>query len=138
MTKSNINPPEEDDDDDKEQDISDDPILNAINTELNSVGKRNDNKLILALLILVVLTQLYKLSAIKSSWLDIIFGLAIVAVIGRCFLGSIRENKQVAAKYGLICSACGYKPKAHMLLSAARTQRCSKCKNPLIVNSESK
>ncbi|OYY95353.1 MAG: hypothetical protein B7Y41_02300 [Hydrogenophilales bacterium 28-61-23] len=114
-------------DDDEEGDISDDPFLSAVNTDLESVNKRNDNKLLGILLSLVPLAFLYEHSGISSIWLNAVFiGLVVGSIVYTIFR-VVRQKQKVAAKYGLVCHVCGYKPKAHMVLSAAMTQRCAKC-----------
>jgi len=114
-------------DDDEEGDISDDPFLSAVNTDLESVNKRNDNKLLVILLLLVPLAFLYEHSGISSIWLNAVFiGLVVGSIVYTIFR-VVRQKQKVAAKYGLVCHVCGYKPKAHMVLSAAMTQRCAKC-----------
>jgi hypothetical protein len=42
-------PPPDDDDDDRERDVSEDPYLSAVLGDLESVGRRNDYKLGLAI-----------------------------------------------------------------------------------------
>ena len=113
--------------DDEEGDISDDPFLEAIHTDLKSVNKRNDKRLLVILLLLVPLAFLYERSGFKNIWLDVVFAGLVVGSIVDTFFRVIRQKQKVAAKYGLVCRACGYKPKAHMVLSAAMTQRCAKC-----------
>jgi hypothetical protein len=114
-------------DDDEEGDISDDPFLSAVNIDLESVNKRNDNKLLVILLLLLPLSFLYEHSGITSIWLNVVFiGLVVGSIVYTIFM-VVRQKQMVAAKYGLVCHVCGYKPKAHMVLSAAMTQRCAKC-----------
>jgi formate dehydrogenase maturation protein FdhE len=114
-------------DDDEEGDISDDPFLSAANADLESVNKRNDNKLLVILLLLVPLVFLYEHSGITSIWLNAALIGLVVGSIAFTIFRVVRQKQKVAAKYGLVCPVCGYKPKAHMVLSTAMTLRCSKC-----------
>ena len=114
-------------DDDEEGDISDDPFLSAVNFDLELVNKRNDNKLLVILLLLVPLAFFYEHSGITGIWLNAIFVGLLIGTIVYTMFRVVRQKQEVAAKYGLVCHACGYKPKAHMILSAAMTQRCAKC-----------
>ena len=113
--------------DDEEGDISDDPFLTAVNTDLESVNKRNDNRLLVILLLLVPLAILYERSGITSIWLNAVGVGLVVGSIAYTIFRVVRQKQNVAAKYGLVCPVCGYKPKAHMVLSTAMTLRCLKC-----------
>ena len=114
-------------DDDEDGDISDDPFLSAVNADLESVNKRNDNKLLVILLLLVPLVFLYEHSGITSIWLNAALIGLVIGSIAYTVFRVVRQKQKVAAKYGLVCPVCGYKPKAHMVLSTAMTLRCSKC-----------
>jgi hypothetical protein len=114
-------------DDDEEGDISDDPRLSAIDTELESVSKRNDNQLLATLLLLVPMAMLYERSDLKSIWLDAAFLGLLFGAVAYTIFRVVRQKQEVAARHGLVCRVCGGKPGAHMVLSAAMTQHCAKC-----------
>jgi hypothetical protein len=114
-------------DDDEEGDISDDSFLSAVHADLESVNEWNDNRLLVILLLLVPLAILYKRSGITSFWLNAVFvGLVFGSIVYTIFR-VVRQKQKVAARYGLVCHVCGYKPRAHMILSAATTRRCAQC-----------
>ncbi|MBL8476537.1 MAG: hypothetical protein JNK71_10770 [Methyloversatilis sp.] len=108
-------------------DISDDPRLSAIDRDLASVSKRNDNLLLVILLLLVPLAFVYERSGFKGVWLDAAFLGLLFGAIGYLIFRVVRQKQRVAARYGLVCRACGEKPGAHMVLSAAMTQHCARC-----------
>ncbi len=111
---------------DEESDISEDPFLNGVNADIESVDKKNDNKLLVGLLLFVPLAITYEQFVGKSVWFMIIGVVVIVALIAFTIFKCVVDKQKVAAKYGLVCPACGYKPRAHMGLSAAQTLRCAK------------
>lgn len=123
LAMRNNNRPE----DDEERNVSDDPYLNAVNTDLESIDKRNDNKLLVVLLVLVPLTFLYERYVTTDVWMTGILVGLVVGSIGYTIFRVVRQKQKVAENYGLVCLVCGYKPKAHMVLSAAMTQHCAKC-----------
>ena len=113
--------------DDEEGHISDDPFLSAVNADLESVNKHNDNKLLVILLLLIPLAFIYERSGVKNAWLDAGgIGLIVGSIVHTIYTVAA-QKKKIAAKYGLVCHVCGYKPKANMVLSAAMTQHCTKC-----------
>ncbi|MBP6096009.1 MAG: hypothetical protein KBF58_08710 [Methyloversatilis sp.] len=114
-------------DDDEEGDISDDPVLSAIDTDLESVSRRNDNQLLAILVLLVPMAVLYERSDLKSIWLDAAFLGLLFGAVGFTIFRVVRQKQKVAAKYGLACRVCGGKPRAHMVLSAAMTRHCARC-----------
>ncbi|MFH1813998.1 MAG: hypothetical protein ABIF28_07485 [Pseudomonadota bacterium] len=122
-TMPNNDPP----DAEQDEDISDDPRLSAIDRDLASVSKRNDNQLLVILLVLVPLAFLYERSGFKGVWLDAAFLGLLFGVIGYMIFRVARQKQRVAARFGLVCRVCGEKPKAHMVLSAAMTQHCARC-----------
>jgi len=124
-------PPPPDDDDYRERDISEDPFLATVDADLNSVNRRNDYKLGIAIAVLLAAAYLYDRSGLKRPWIDAVGVVALVGVIGLTIFRTVREKKQVAVKYGLRCRVCGHSPGPHMVMSAAMIERCAKCGNRL-------
>lgn len=117
--------------DEEEGDISDSPLLSAINADLVAANRRGDRLLLAVLVLLAALSYLYKRSGGASVWLNtMLIGLVIGSIVYTVWQ-ALRQSRQVASKYGLVCETCGYVPKAHMILSAASTLRCAKCKASL-------
>jgi formate dehydrogenase maturation protein FdhE len=111
-----------------------DALVKAVRTDLESVNKRTDNKLLVALGVLVSLVFLYDRSEFKSVWLDYLLIAGILGAIVYTIYSVIRQKKMVAVKYGLVCPVCGHTPKANMVLLAAELQLCRKCGGRLNVN----
>jgi hypothetical protein len=116
---------------DDEGDISDNPFLSAINADLVAANQRGDRLLLIVLVLLAALAYLYKRSGGASIWLNALLAALVIGSIVYTFWRAQRQSHQVAAKYGLVCKACGHAPKAHMILSTATTLRCAKCKASL-------
>lgn len=108
---------------DQESDINDDPLLSAISKDLETVGNVNDNKLLIGLFVLLGITYLIDHSGIAKFWLNIWVFVTIPSIIGYTIFKVVRQKQDVAAKYGLVCHACNYKPKVNMLLSVAITKK---------------
>lgn len=121
-TKNNPTPS-----DDEEGDLADDPLLSAINDDLEQANKQTDNRLLVALGAVVVTLFLAEHYFGKNLWLEWCAAAATIAAIALTVYSAIHRKTDVAAKYGLICPACKHKPSPHMILSAARVRRCSKC-----------
>jgi|SRR5262245_12403381 len=122
---------EEPNPDDREADIADDPLLNAISGELHAINERSDMKLLIALALNVAVVMLFARLQIKSMWLDLVEAAVVVTILGGTIYSVVRQKQRVAARHGLVCSMCGYRPGVSMILSAATTQRCRKCGSPL-------
>jgi hypothetical protein len=119
--------------DDRETDIADDPVLRVIQGELHAINKRSDVKLLFALAINLIVVALFGQLNVKNVWLDVLEAVVVIAIIGGTIYSVMRQKQRVAVRHGLICSVCGYRPTVFMILSAATTQRCHKCKSPLPV-----
>jgi hypothetical protein len=117
--------------DDKETDIADDPLVNAISGELHAINKRSDMKLLIALALNLAVVVLFARLHIKSMWLDLLEAAIVVTILGGTIYSVVRQKQSAAARHGLVCSVCGYRPGVVMILSAATTQRCRKCGSPL-------
>jgi len=112
-----------------------DPLLSAIQGELHAINKRSDMKLLFALALALNLIAIWLFGRlnIKSAWLDVLEAVVVFAIIGGTIYSVVRQKRSVAARHGLICSVCGYQPSVFMILSAATTQHCQKCKSRLSV-----
>jgi len=119
------------DDEDEDEDIADDPVLSAINADLERANSQTDNRLLLFLAAIALVFFLGERLIGKNSWLEGLAASAIVAAIAYTIFSAVRRKGDVAAKYGLICPVCKHKPSAQMVLAAAMTRRCRKCGAPL-------
>jgi hypothetical protein len=124
---------EEPNPDDRETDIADDPRLDAISGELHAIIKRSDMKLLIALALNLAVVVLFARLQIKSMWLDLSEVAVTIGILGGTIYSIVRQKQSVAARHGLVCSVCGYRPGVSMILSAATTRRCRKCRSSLSV-----
>jgi hypothetical protein len=123
---------------DREFDIHDVPLLRVIDSELHAINKRTDMKLIvvlaLSLAVVVVLTRLH----IKSMWLDVVEAVVVVMILGGTIFSVVLQKRRVAVRHGLVGTTCGYGPGPSMIMSAATTQRCRKCRARLPIATRGK
>jgi hypothetical protein len=105
-----------------------------VRADLESVNKRTDNKLLVALGVLVSLVFLNDRAEFKSVWLDYLLIVGILGAIAYTIYSAIRQKKLVAVKYGLVCPACDHTPTVNTVLLAAELQLCRKCGKSLDVN----
>ena len=117
--------------DDEDGDIADNPLLSAINADLERANSQTDNRLLLALAVIISVLFLSEYFLGKNFWLESFAAAAVIGVIAFTLYSAVRRKAAVAAKYGLICPVCKYRPSAQMILSAAMTRRCRKCGAPL-------
>jgi hypothetical protein len=116
--------------DDEERDIADDPILSALDAELNGVSKRTDNTLLVVVLgiglPLMLAFHVYTTGLIRT--LGVILSVVVmICVIPFTMLRTVRLRRQVAIRYGLKCRSCGHNPGGMYALSTATVGRCRKC-----------
>ena len=116
---------------DEDSDLSDDPVLLALNKELESVLSFTDNRLIIFLGVLVAVTYLLEYLQAPSVvfFLGVVF--CIIGGLGYTIFSVLKGKQRVAARYGLVCRACGHRPKTSQIMLAAQTQQCAACGNML-------
>lgn len=118
---------------DRETDVSDDPLLKTISSELNAINKRTDMKLLIAIALNLAVVVLFAHLQVQSMWLDLLEAAIVVTIIGGTIYSVVRQKQQVAIRHGLVCRVCGYRPWVQMIMSTATTQRCHKCRSSLPV-----
>jgi hypothetical protein len=118
---------------DKEGDIADDPLVYAVHLELQSINKRSDNRLLIALAISGALVWLVAQWKMKNVWIDVLEIAVIMAIVLGTIYSAIRQKQIMAVRHGLVCSHCGNRPWVAAILSAATTRHCAKCGAPLNV-----
>ena len=119
--------------DDEDGDLADDPLLRRINRKLESIDERGDLRLGLVLVPAAIAAVALQMMNIKSVWLDMLEVAVVIGAIGGTIFSAVRQKRRVAVRHGLVCQACGYRPPVFRILSAAMTERCSKCNAPLRV-----
>jgi hypothetical protein len=119
--------------DDEEGDIADDPLVYAIYLELQSINKRSDKMLLVALVISCGLVLLIAQWKIQNVWIEALEATVVLAIVIGTIYSVVRQKQNIAIKHGLVCSNCGNRPRVQTIISAATTKRCSKCGLPLNV-----
>jgi hypothetical protein len=116
---------------DEEADFCDEPVLSALNKELDSVLRTTDNRLIIFLAVLFAAA--YSLEQLHFSSDVLFWGMAFCIGCGvGCTILSVRNGKQkIAEKYGLVCQVCGHRPKPNEIMLTAQVQQCRACGNSL-------
>ena len=118
---------------DRETDIVDDPLLRAISGELHAINKRSDTKLLIAIGLNLAVVAMFAQFHIESIWLDLLEAALVATILGGTIYSVVRKKQSVAARHGLVCQVCGYRPGVSMILSTATTRRCRKCGSSLPV-----
>ena len=117
--------------DDSELDISDDPVLSALNKDLESVLSFTDNGLIVFLVVVFAIAYFLEYLKVPSVALFTIVVICIFGGIGYTVYSVVRGKQRVAARYGLICDACGHRPRVGQIMLVAQTELCPVCGNKL-------
>ena len=99
----------------------------AIYLELQSINKRSDNMLLVALVISCGLVLLIAQWKIQNVWIEALEATVILAIVIGTIYSVVRQKRNIAIKHGLVCSNCGNRPRVQTIISAATTKRCSKC-----------
>lgn len=123
--------PPQDASDDESGDIRDNRLLGRLVGELKQVSRRNDNALMIALAFLVGVIVVYDRSGLRRPWLDALAMVTVAAALVATIVRNVSQKRDVATRYGLRCPKCGYVPLPNMVLSAATTRRCAKCRTAL-------
>ena len=126
---------------DEERDIADDPLLSALNSDLESASRKGDKRLFIFIGVALICALLPKFvhfpdwavyALAVSSALSIFGGIAYT-------IGSVVKRKlSVAYRYGLHCQSCGRRPGIFRIMQAAELRRCPRCGNDLDVHLPSK
>ncbi|WP_157278056.1 hypothetical protein [Methyloversatilis thermotolerans] len=112
---------------DGEAEIPQEAFLCALDAETDSVNKIRDNKLLAAILLVVVGLYFGEQLIRNHEWLGIILVLFCMGFIAYTIFRTAQDKQNVAVKYGLRCTRCGHIPAAQMMASAATSRRCAKC-----------
>ena len=117
-------------------DLAEDPVLAALNRDLEAVLRRTDNRLFLflgAALVASYLPDYWKVPPLAAS---LIYAGAVACIfggIGFTILSVVRRKQKVAARYGLVCPACGHRPGIRQILATAEMGLCAACHRELDV-----
>lgn len=122
---------------DDESDISEDPILSALNGDLESVLRKTDNHLFIFLGAALAAAYLPKHLHASLFIVHLFYAAAVAFVvvgIGFTISSVIKKKQKVAARYGLVCKRCGHRPKVGKIMLAAQVGQCAACGNALNVH----
>jgi hypothetical protein len=115
---------------DDESDLSDDPILSALNTDLEAALRITDNRLFIFVGGTLVASYLPEYLHVPPVAANVFYAGAVACIIGGIgftILSVIKGKQKVAARYGLVCQACGHRPKTSQILLTAQIGRCAAC-----------
>ena len=129
--------PDERDDDDENADLSDDPVISKLDRDLGAVLRFTDNRLLVVLgaaLAAVYLPDWLRMPAAAAQALYWGAGALIVGSIVFTIRSAIVRKRKVAARYGLVCPACGHAPGTNDILSTAELGQCASCGGALNVH----
>jgi hypothetical protein len=120
---------------DEEGDISDDPLLSALDAELSRASKKTDNTLLVVLLGIGLPSMLaFQVlgSGITRTMGVIAAAVVMISAIPFTMLRTVRLRRQIATRYGLKCPSCGHNPGGMYALSTATVRQCRKCRAKLL------
>ena len=120
---------------DEEGDISDDPLLSALDAELNRASKKTDNTLLMVLLgagLPSMLAFQVLGSGLTRAMGVIAAAVVMISAIPLTMLRTVRLSRQIATRYGLECPSCGHNPGGMYALSTATVRQCRKCRAKLL------
>jgi hypothetical protein len=123
----------------EDTDLSNDPVLSALDRDLSAVARRTDNRLFLFLGAALAASYLPKYVHAPAPAANLLSAAAIVCIIGGIVftIRSVMSGKQkVAAKYGLVCRACGHRPRTSQIMLTAQLGQCASCNNELNVHKQ--
>jgi rRNA maturation endonuclease Nob1 len=121
---------------DEEFDLVDDPVLFALNKDIESVLSFTDNRLLVFLCIAlaaVFLPEHFHWPQLVTKSMSVASVFFVVGGIGFTIYSVIKAKQKIAASYGLVCNACGRKPKTSQIMLVAQKRRCRGCGSELNV-----
>lgn len=125
------------DDGDDESDLSDDPILSSLNTDLESVQRFTDNRLFIFVGAARAAAYLPDDLHVPPRAASVFYADAVTCIIGGIgftIFSVIKGKHKVAERYGLVCQACGNRPRTSHILFTARIGQCAACGKQLNVH----
>ena len=126
---------------DDERDIADDPLLSALNSDLEVASTKGDNRLFIFIGLALIFALFPKFVRIPTWAVYTLAFLSALSIFGGIAytIGSVVKRKlAVADRYGLRCQACGRRPKVFRIMQAAELRRCPRCGSDLGVRFPSK
>jgi hypothetical protein len=124
-------------DPDYEADISNDPLLSALNRDLERATRKIDRRLLLIIGLPLLVAIALKVIRLPHWAVYVLAALAAIGIVGSISFTTWligKRTKAVARRYGLNCKACGQQPDITQLLDAANFRQCPHCNASLDVH----
>lgn len=115
---------------DDDPDVYENPTIEALDRDLHAVLQRTDLRLMLFIgiaLVAVYLPDYVALPPVATPLLDTIAVIAILGGIGFTIYSSVKGKREVARRYGVVCPACGFRPKVNDTVVTADVGLCPRC-----------
>ena len=128
-------------DGDEERDIADDPLLSALNSDLEAASRKGDKRLFVFIgvaLMFVLVPKFVRVPTLAVYTLALLSASSILGGIAFTIWSVVKRKLAVADRYGLRCNACGPRPANFRIMQAAELRRCPRCGNDLDVHLPSK
>lgn len=126
---------------DEERDIADDPLLSALNADIEAASKKGDNRLFIfigAALLFAVFPKFFRVPTYAVYVFVFLSAFSIFGGIAYTVWSVVQRKLAVADRYGLRCHACGRRPKVSRIMQAAELRQCPRCRYALDVHLPSK
>ena len=126
---------------DEERDIADDPLLSALNGDLEAASKKGDTRLFVFIGAAVIFALFPKLVHVPTWTVYLFVFLSVFSIFGGIVytIWSVAQRKLVVAdRYGLRCRACRRRPKVFRIMQGAELRKCPRCGSALDVGFPSK
>ena len=107
-----------------------DPILESLDRDLDAVLQRTDLRLMIYIGIgvaAVYLPDYVSMPALAASILQVVAVVAMLGGIVFTIFSSVRGKQKVARRYGVVCHACGFRPKVNDIVGTANVGLCRRC-----------
>jgi hypothetical protein len=124
-------------DHDEERDVADDPLLSALNEDLEAASRKTDARLFIfigATLIFALLPKYIRVPPWVAYTFAFLSFSSIIGGIAYTIWSVVKKKLTVANRYGLRCGACGRRPKVLRIMQAAELRTCPWCASALDVH----
>lgn len=118
------------DEQDEEDTGYENPILASLDRDLDAVLQRTDARLFIFIAIGLIASHLptyVHVTPIVESVLYVISVVSLLGGIGFTIYSSVKGKRKVGDRYGVVCRACGFRPKVNDIVHRADMGRCSRC-----------
>lgn len=106
------------------------PILESLDGDLHAVLQRTDLRMFAFIGIALAASyapDYLPMPPLAASALRVFAVVCIVGGIGYTIYSSIKGKRKVGERYGVVCHACGFRPKIDDILTTADVGLCPRC-----------